>query len=86
MLRYVSYAVGYGEFALGREHFQTLPAEIQSVNCADCSTGSCAVTTAWMWRGGCARPNSYPPEARGTRPHPDRTDRPHRSVSHITRA
>jgi uncharacterized protein len=41
MLRYVTYADGYGEFALGREHFRKLPAEIQSVNCADCS--SCSV-------------------------------------------
>ena len=41
MLRFVTYADGYGEFALGREHFQKLPAEIQSVNCVDCS--SCSV-------------------------------------------
>lgn len=41
MLRYVTYADGYGEFALGREHFLKLPAEIQRVNCGDCS--SCAV-------------------------------------------
>ena len=41
MLRYVSYADGYGEFALGREHFLRLPASIQSVRCGDCS--SCAV-------------------------------------------
>jgi predicted aldo/keto reductase-like oxidoreductase len=37
MLRYVSYADGYGQFALGREHFLKLPAAIQSVNCGDCS-------------------------------------------------
>jgi hypothetical protein len=41
MLRYVTYADGYGQFALGREHFLKLPAAIRSVNCADCS--SCAV-------------------------------------------
>ncbi len=41
MLRYVTYADGYGEFALGREHFLKLPAEIQSVKCGDCS--SCSV-------------------------------------------
>jgi aryl-alcohol dehydrogenase-like predicted oxidoreductase len=37
MLRYVTYADGYGQFALGREHFLKLPAEIQSVNCGDCA-------------------------------------------------
>ena len=37
MLRYVTYAEGYGQFALGREHFLKLPAAIQSVNCGDCS-------------------------------------------------
>ena len=41
ILRYVTYADGYGEFALGREHFLKLPAEIQSVKCGDCS--SCSV-------------------------------------------
>ncbi len=41
MLRYVAYADGYGQFALGREHFLKLPAAIRSVNCGDCS--SCAV-------------------------------------------
>jgi uncharacterized protein len=41
MMRYVTYADGYGQFALGREHFLRLPAEVRSVNCADCS--SCAV-------------------------------------------
>ena len=40
MLRYVSYADGYGQFALGREHFLKLPAAIQSVNCGDCSACS----------------------------------------------
>jgi aryl-alcohol dehydrogenase-like predicted oxidoreductase len=37
MLRYVTYAEGYGQFALGREHFLKLPAEIQAVNCGDCA-------------------------------------------------
>ena len=41
MLRYVSYADGYGQFALGREHFLKLPAAIQNVYCGDCS--SCSV-------------------------------------------
>ena len=41
MLRYVTYADGYGEFALGREHFQKLPVALQQVDCSDCST--CAV-------------------------------------------
>ena len=40
MLRYVTYADGYGEFALGREHFLKLPADVQSVRCGECSTCS----------------------------------------------
>jgi predicted aldo/keto reductase-like oxidoreductase len=41
MLRFVMYADGYGQFALGREHFQTLSAEHQAVRCGDCET--CAI-------------------------------------------
>jgi len=41
MVRYLSYAEGYGQFALGREHFLELPREIQQVRCGDCS--SCSV-------------------------------------------
>ena len=41
MLRYVTYADGYGQFALGREHFLKLPGAIRNVRCAECS--SCAV-------------------------------------------
>jgi predicted aldo/keto reductase-like oxidoreductase len=41
ILRYLAYAEGYGQFALGREQFLRLPPAIQSVNCGDCS--SCAV-------------------------------------------
>ena len=41
MVRYLSYADGYGQFALGREHFLELPREIQQVRCGDCS--SCSV-------------------------------------------
>jgi len=37
LLRYLSYAEGYGQFALGREHFLALPAEVASVRCQDCS-------------------------------------------------
>jgi predicted aldo/keto reductase-like oxidoreductase len=35
-LRSVMYAQGYGEFALGREHFRTLPAGLQQVRCEQC--------------------------------------------------
>lgn len=38
LLRFLTYADGYGQFALGREHFQQLPAEAASVRCADCAT------------------------------------------------
>ncbi|MGE5647957.1 MAG: aldo/keto reductase [Acidobacteriota bacterium] len=37
VLRSVMYAEGYGQFALGREHFRRLPAEAQDVRCADCA-------------------------------------------------
>jgi predicted aldo/keto reductase-like oxidoreductase len=36
VLRYLMYAEGYGQFALGREHFLELPAEVASVRCTDC--------------------------------------------------
>jgi predicted aldo/keto reductase-like oxidoreductase len=42
LIRYVSYADGYGEFAMAREHFQTLPDELQSVRCSDCER--CTIT------------------------------------------
>jgi aryl-alcohol dehydrogenase-like predicted oxidoreductase len=41
MLRCLTYADGYGQFALGRERFQGFTAGIRSVRCVDC--GSCAV-------------------------------------------
>ena len=37
VLRFLMYAEGYGQFALGREHFKTLPAELAEVRCASCS-------------------------------------------------
>ena len=37
MVRFVMYADGYGQFALGREHFQSMPAEFQQVRCGDCA-------------------------------------------------
>jgi hypothetical protein len=40
-LRYLSYADFYGQFPLGREHFQALPEEARAVRCSDCT--SCQV-------------------------------------------
>jgi predicted aldo/keto reductase-like oxidoreductase len=37
VLRYLSYSEGYGQYQLGRENFLSLPAEIRSIRCADCS-------------------------------------------------
>ena len=37
MVRFVAYTEGYGQFGLGREKFQQLPAEMQQVRCGDCS-------------------------------------------------
>jgi hypothetical protein len=36
MVRFVMYADGYGQFPLGREHFQRMPAEHQAVRCDQC--------------------------------------------------
>jgi aryl-alcohol dehydrogenase-like predicted oxidoreductase len=41
VLRYLTYAEGYGQFALGREHFLALPRELRDVRCGDCD--ECAV-------------------------------------------
>ncbi len=41
VLRYLTYAEGYGQFALGREHFLALPAAQRDVRCGECA--SCAV-------------------------------------------
>ena len=40
MLRYLAYAEGYGQFALGREHFLALPESLRDVRCADCAACS----------------------------------------------
>lgn len=37
VLRYLTYAEGYGQFALGREHFLELPAAARDVRCSDCA-------------------------------------------------
>jgi len=36
LVRFVMYADGYGQFALGREGFLRMPAEHQTVRCGDC--------------------------------------------------
>jgi aryl-alcohol dehydrogenase-like predicted oxidoreductase len=41
VLRYLTYAEGYGQFALGREHFMAMPAALRDVRCGDC--GACPV-------------------------------------------
>ncbi len=41
LLRYLTYAEGYGQFGLGREQYLTLPASLREVRCADCA--SCPV-------------------------------------------
>ncbi len=38
VLRYLSYAEGYGQFQLARESYLSLPAEIRDVRCRDCSS------------------------------------------------
>jgi predicted aldo/keto reductase-like oxidoreductase len=41
VVRYLSYAEGYGEYPLGRESFLALPEHLRAVRCGDCAT--CAV-------------------------------------------
>ena len=41
LLRYLTYADGYGQFSLGRERFLELPAEVARVRCGACT--SCTV-------------------------------------------
>jgi len=41
MLRILTYADGYGQFALARERFLELPARVRDIRCRDC--GSCSV-------------------------------------------
>jgi predicted aldo/keto reductase-like oxidoreductase len=40
MLRFLTYAEGYGEFAMAREHFLELPDRVRAIRCADCSACS----------------------------------------------
>ena len=40
VLRYLSYAEGYGEYRLGRESFLELPRELRDVRCGDCTACS----------------------------------------------
>jgi predicted aldo/keto reductase-like oxidoreductase len=37
VLRFLTYAEGYGQFAMAREHFQALPAEVAGVRCSSCT-------------------------------------------------
>lgn len=41
VLRYLTYAEGYGQFALGREHWNAMPAAVRDVRCGECA--SCPV-------------------------------------------
>ncbi|MCW5965611.1 MAG: aldo/keto reductase [Bryobacterales bacterium] len=48
IIRYVSYAEGYGEFQLGMENYRSLPAELREVNCEDCAGCSVACPNGVM--------------------------------------
>ena len=41
MLRFLTYAEGYGQFPLAREKFLELPARVRDIRCSDC--GACSV-------------------------------------------
>jgi heterodisulfide reductase subunit C len=38
LIRFASYADGYGQFALGREQFQRLPDAQANIRCGECET------------------------------------------------
>jgi len=40
MLRFLTYAEGYRQFALARDRFLALPAHLRQIRCADCRTCS----------------------------------------------
>jgi uncharacterized protein len=40
MLRFLSYAEGYGQFAMAREKFLELPEDVRQIRCSDCSSCS----------------------------------------------
>ena len=42
MLRIMTYAEGYGNFALARERFLELPENVRGIRCGDCSSCSIA--------------------------------------------
>jgi hypothetical protein len=37
MLRYLTYAEGYGQFPLARENYQALDERVRNVSCGDCT-------------------------------------------------
>jgi predicted aldo/keto reductase-like oxidoreductase len=41
LVRYVMYAEGYGDYRMGRAHFDALPGRLRTLRCTDC--GQCAV-------------------------------------------
>ena len=41
VLRFLSYAEGYGQFAMAREHFLGLPEHVREISCGDCA--SCSI-------------------------------------------
>ncbi len=45
VLRFLTYAEGYGQFALGREHFLQLGPQVAAVRCADCERARSSVLT-----------------------------------------
>jgi aryl-alcohol dehydrogenase-like predicted oxidoreductase len=45
VLRFLTYAEGYGQFALARERFLEMPRSVRDIRCRDCA--SCSVTCAY---------------------------------------
>jgi predicted aldo/keto reductase-like oxidoreductase len=55
VLRFLMYAEGYGQFALGREHFKALPAELAAVRCARAATAPSSAPTECRWPPACIK-------------------------------
>ncbi len=51
VLRFLTYAEGYGQFAMARERFLELPEDVRSVRCGDCGTCSVACPNGVRVRG-----------------------------------
>ena len=67
MLRFLTYAEGYGQFALAREKFLELPARVRDIRCSDCGVCSVDCPTACRCATGCCALRNCWPETAAAR-------------------